>query len=406
MGVGYARAHALGVNGPFDRQLARTRRGSLLNPPQYTSEPIIGVIGNGLAIRKTSSEAMASTYFTSIDRGSSTDKNAMFTSVFRVLLAPTDYAATDPDPVGPVLGLEHGPRNTAVYCFFITDGVSHQIRICGPSVQGVRSPDVKITFDWTVTPNRQYILFWNESKYQVELWTDDTAGAGGIGNSTLISAIPISLFQTFGVLGSIPVGGANDITGIYGIEGSPSQCLITSVATGVDVGFPFVDGARAGGWRSFLDSDVTVGFSGAVDPTRLDRGGAWFKSTSSPDLAGRILPSAGGYCRLLKKTAATNFSVYRDEPGFLKTATDGFILEFKCATDTSGGASTGAAIQISDGQSLFQLDFIESGGTKNIGLLKVGGNPSIQGRSSSSYSSLRLHVEDHALGDRSSTISH
>lgn len=378
MGVGYAKAHALGTGGPFDKQLARTRRGSLLSPAQYTGEPVIGVVGNGLSVQKTSSSPLASTYFTSIDHASSVNMSAMLTSVFRVVSSPA-YTPGALDPLGPVLGLEHGPKRTAAYCFFVYDGTTRQIRICGPKVNNARSPDTYVTFDWSAIPDRQYILIWNDSRKQVELWTDDTTGTGGIGSSLLVAYVPFSQFQTFGINGSVPVGGPNDITGIYGVEGPDlAQASIVSAATGVEVGFPFINGARTGDWKSYLDSDISIGFSGAVDPTKLERGGIWFKSTSSADPAGQILPSAGSYCRLLKKTASTNFSIYRDEPGFRKTVSDGLSVEFKCSTDTSGGTSTGAAIQVSDGQTLFQIDFLFDGTNKNIGLLKVGGSPLTQ----------------------------
>lgn len=57
------------------------------------------------------------------------------------------------------------------------------------------------------------------------------------------------------------------------------------------------------------------------------------------------------------------------------------MLEFDVATETSGGSgfATGAAIQVMDGQTLFQIDFLYDGATRNVGLLKQGGNPSVPG---------------------------
>jgi len=373
--VGYSRAHALGTGGTFDLQLPRTKLGSIFNPGQFPANTTIATVGSEVQVTKTSGQPGASVYFTSLDRGDALDMSAVFTSVFHVITAST-YAPSD--PIGPVIGLEHGPRNTAVYCFFTDDGVTKKIRICGPSTLGVRAPDTSVTYDWSTNPENQYVIFWNEAKKQVEVWVDNTAGAGGIGTTTQLAAIPIDQFQPFSGV-SVPAGGANDITGIYGVEGSSGTSAgIAGVAVGTDAGFPFINGGRTGGWKTYLDTDISVGFSGTVNPTRQPRGGAWFKATSNLDAAGQIIPSAGGYCRLLKNTPAKNFSIFRSDPGFARTATDGILLEFKCATSTSGGVGfeTGAAIQISDGTSLFELDFLFDGATHNIGLLKNGGNPS------------------------------
>lgn len=375
LGVGFEKVHGLGTS-PFDKQLPRTRLGSLFNPTQFSNSASVAVSGSEVQVSKTGSAAGASVFFTSVDRGERTDYSAVFSSVFHVIAAST-YAAGD--PIGPVIGLEHGPRNTAVYCFFTDDGTTKKIRVCGPLTNGSRSPDVSVTYDWSAHTENQYIIFWNEALKTVELWVDDTAGAGGIGNATRLESIAISQFQQFGGT-SAPAGGANDITGIYGVEGSSGTSAgIASVAVGVDTGFPFINGGRSGGWKSYLDTDITVGFGGAVDPTRLGRGGAWFRGTTNPDPSGQILPSPGGFCRLLKQTPSTNFSVFRNEPGFVRTSTDGLMVEFQCNLSVTGGVgfATGAAIQVSDGTTLFQLDFLFDGNTRNVGLLRVGGDPSI-----------------------------
>lgn len=374
--VGYAKTHAIGTGGSFEKQLPRTYLGSLFSTPQFANNVSITVSDPELVVEKTSNAIGGSVYFTSVDRGLSNDYNAMLS--ITAIGSAAQYTHGDVDPIGPVFGLEHGPKKTAVYCFLVDDGLSKQIRICGPLNEGVRVPDIFVPFDWGADLKR-YTLVWNEARKQVELWVDDTAsGLGGVGNATLLMAIPTSSFQQFEGTGSVPAGGGNDITGIYGVEGATNNSIgISQVALSLDVSFPFMDGARTGGWASYLDSDVTVGFSGKTDPLRMTRGGTWFINPASNDTAGQILPSAGGYCRLLKKTASTNFSIFRYEPGLLRVATDGFAVEFKCATSTSGGAgfATGAAIQISDGTSLFQLDFLFDGSVHNIGLLLVGGDP-------------------------------
>ena len=376
--VGYAPSHAQGINGPFEQQMPRTKRGSIFQPAIFPDHVSVGVVGNALLITKGASSPDASTYFTSIDRGQASSMSAMLTAVIYVANSPVFSGS---DPMGPLIGLEHGPKNTAVYCIFLTDGTTPQIRICGPSVNGTRVPDTYVPYDWTASStDRQYILFWNDALKLVELWSDATVDDdGGVSTAMQIAALDATQFQQFsGTIGL--TGGANDITGVYGTEGPATSSMgIVSVAVGADVGMPFVSGARAGGWTSYLDSDMTIGFSGNTDPTKLLRGGIWFVDPNNEDAAGQVLPSVSGYCRLLRATAGSNFSIYRDEPGFQKTATDGFAIEFECATTTSGGTgfATGAAIQISDGTTLFQLDFFFDGSVHNLGLLLTGGDPTL-----------------------------
>ncbi len=283
------------------------------------------------------------------------------------------------DPMGPVIGLENGPLKSAAYCIFVNNGTNNLIRLCGPSINGVRSPDLFFTFDWSLS-QMQYVLIWNDMRRMVELWTDDTAGAGGIGAATLIGEAAYSTFNSFGSGGSRPLGGANDMTGIYGVEGdNTTSATFFSVATTLDVGSPFLNGTRPGGYKTYLDSDVTMGFSGAVDPTRLTRGGAWFVTPSGDPSGALSLSAIGKFNRLRKKTPATFYSIYRDEPGFQKTATDGFAVEFEVSLSVAGdaGFSTGTAFKISDGTSLYELDFFFDGSVYNLGLLVRGGNPGV-----------------------------
>lgn len=378
MGVGFAQTHALGSAGRYDQKLPRTRLGSLLSNqltgvPTCVTNPTFGQL-----ITKTSSSPQASVFFTSVDRADGHSKNAMFSTVMQPGVTAITHIG-DPDPFRSVIGLENGPANSAVYCTFLNDfdESNKVVRICGPSVSGVRSPDIWYPCPWSSNVH-QYIIFWNDSRGQVELWLD--LNTSGIGTAQLIAAIPISEFNTFGAVGTVPAGGANDITAIYGLEGPSSNfAAFVSMALATNVSFPFISGARAGGWRSYLDSDITMSFSGAVDPTRLSRGGAWFIKPSGDPLGTLSVIKAPAACRLLKKTPSTAYSIYRDEPGFAMTATDGLMVEFEINTQTSGGTGfeTGAALQISDGSTLFQLDFFSNGSTFDLGLLLRGGDPGL-----------------------------
>ncbi len=379
LGVGYSLVHGRGVDGPFEKTLQRTKIGSIQTPPSFISAVTMSVVGSELQITRPDSQPGASTYFTSLDRGERTDLSAVFSAVFHVVGAPS--GAYGSDPMGPILGLEHGPRNTAAYCIFLNNGVQRQIRVCGPKVGNTRAPDTFVNYDWSAIPQGRYILLWSEAKQTFELWTDNTTGTGGIGTATQLASVPISSFQQFsGAPGSMPAGGENDITGVYGVEGTTASSTagVVNVAVGADAGFPILNGGATGGWTTFIDSDLAVGFAGAVDPTKIAHGGLWFADPAG-DPQGQVTPAASGYCRIIKNTPSTSFTIYRDEPGFMWTATDGFVVEFKCFTSTTGGTgfATGAAIQISDGTTLFQLDFLFDGSVHNIGLLKNGGDPTL-----------------------------
>jgi hypothetical protein len=378
MGVGFAKTHAIGSDF-FDKQLKRTKLSSVVPAGFFTSSPTMSCVAPNVTITKTSAGTQASSYFTSVDLGSDDPKSLMATATLSSTFNPS-FANGDPDPMGPVLGLEVGPRRTAVYVFLLRDPIStnYVLRICGPSVNGVRLPDMQVLYGWNAAPS-QYIILWSEEMGTVQVYADNAAGAGGIATATLLASIPMGDFQQFGAAGSVPAGGAADATVIYGVEGKLLNSVdVSQVSLATTVGFPFIDGARPGTFKTYLDSDVTMGFSGAVDPTRLTRGGAWFKTVGG-DAAGAIVAAAGGYSRIWKKTPGTTFSIFRNEPCLAKSATDGFMVEFKTNISVSGGAgfSTGVALQLTDGQTLFQLDFFFDGAVHNIGLLKAGGNPTL-----------------------------
>lgn len=380
MAAGFARVHSSGSN-YFDRIVPRTRLGSIYQTGAFSGAATFSLSPPAVTIEKTSDDPQGSTYFTSVDGGARPPRNAAVSAIMQSV-AVNQFTMGDDDPVGPVLVLEHGPKKTAVFVFLLEDNLGNPIvRVCGPSVDGVRAPDAYYPSLYGVGDRAQYVIIWNEVLGLVQVFTDDSLGAGIVADAVPIASIPTSSFQQFGSLGSTQRGTDNDISAYYGVEGANGNSVaISNISVMPDIGFPFVNGARTGGWKTYLDSDISMGFSGAVDPTRLKRGGAWFVNPAgSPDPLGSITPVSAGFSRLTKRTAATSYTIYRHEEGFSRTATDGLAVEFRLSADTTGGpgASTGVALKISDGQTLFQLDFFDDGAVRNVGLLKNGGDPTL-----------------------------
>jgi hypothetical protein len=377
--IGFAKNHAIGAD-TFDRLLPRTNLGSLIKVPQFTSMPIINVVPPVVEIFKTAVDPQPSTYFTKVDVGSNQQRlSAMVAGTVSIINNP---AFVSSDPMGPVLGIEHGLRNTAVYVFMLLQGSNPVLRICGPKVQNVRVPDTLVPFNWQ-SVTFQLIIIWNETTQNVDIFTDSSEGSGAIANARLLTSVPISNFQSFEALGDTPVGGKNDITGIYGVEGAGlNAARISNISISTDVGSPLLAGSRPGSFVTHLDSDMTMGFNGSVDPTKDGSTGTWFIWPTNTDPVGHITPSPVGSCRLIKSTAGKNFFIYRKEPGFERInspTVDGFLVEFKCNISTTGGTifETDAAIVISDGTSIYQLDFLNDGSIRNLGLLKQNGSSNL-----------------------------
>jgi len=369
--VGWAQVTADGTE-PFETALPRTQFSSLLHGIVDPEKSTIAVVAEGVQITKTLATPQKSTYFTSIDAGTGFE-DAMVTAV----LEPNVITIGE---LGAVLGLEHGPRNTAAYMFFDNPSGTPRIRLAGPADSlGVRVPDVSIPFDWTGL-ERRYVLVWNEISSQVELYAIDETNS----LTTILLVEPISSFQSFDTesgQSTPPRGSASELTAVYGIEGAiGDRVTIGNLAVTKDVGFPIIGGARPGNFFTTRRTDETVRYEGG-DPRKVDVS-SWFGPDDTvfpnPDPAGVVSVPSSGSVQLIKSTANTHVAIHREEPGFLSDNTNGLLLEMEFSgvpTRTINGRMTGMGVMIWDGQSVFMINLIE-GDTRTVGLLNPGGDAS------------------------------
>lgn len=392
--VGYAKSFAAGT-APFNLLIPRTRVLSALSEP-VNSDASIVVAPGGVKIVKTASDPQRSTYFSSVDGGSNIIsamamallqpqvEDALASSGAPLNLAcmpgvhPLPYAvgASGTTSFGAVLGLEIGVRNTAAYAFFVNLGTltspSYAIRLTGPDVAGVRNPDVTIGYDWSQF--NTYYLVWNEGIGFCQLFGDLN------GQTTLILSISITDFNLFTTQNIVTPrrGGLTDITGIYGEEGTAGDTVtIGAVAVSADVSFPFIGGARPGDFVTLRKSAEVIGFANA-DPRTLVMS-PWFDTPAT--IFAHEDPNAfkavvGKAFRISKDQASETATVYRQEPGFARALTDGFLLEATIFADTAtlDVASSNMGILINDGTTVFQLDLLNDLVTHNIGLFLRGGS--------------------------------
>jgi hypothetical protein len=366
--VGYAQVHASGSQ-EFDEVLPRTLRTSVLSGAiDLDTQPTIALVGDGVRLTKTTAGNQRGTYATSIDAG---------TGVFDSSLVMADIR---PNNItnggrGAVLGMEYGPRNTGVYLFFERSAGIPRISLCGPADEaGTRVPNTQIAYDWSGL--QRYIIIWNETQGRVEVYSVQ-------GETTNIVAFAdISTFQTFTTGGSSTPrrGGQQDVTAFYGIEGNVGdQVTFGNVAVTMDVGFPIIGLARPGNFYTTRRSDETVRYEGG-DPTRLPVS-PWFKPDdtffSNVDPNGVLSVLSTKAIRVTKTTSGTSFAVYREEPGFLSSDTNGFMVEGEFFATTSqilGSRITGMGFMVFDGQSVFYVGLL-SGSARTAGLLRGGGSP-------------------------------
>jgi hypothetical protein len=347
----------------FDIQLPRTFRSSVLSGIISTVEPILDKLVDGVRITKTTNDPQKSVFFTNIDTPQG----------FKSVLV---MASVRPDVVtshGPVLGVENGPRSTAAYLFFEDDS-GPQLRLAGPAdASGTRVPNIVIPYDWS-SGFWKYIIVWNEVLGQVQIHVMDNDG------TELLHIEDISEFQQFDTELGSPTprrGSLSEFTAVYGVEGPVGESVtIDDIAITADVGFPFVGLSRTGEFLTKRQSDETIRYEGG-DPRNLEVA-PWFgpdnRFFSVPDPSGVVRVLSEGV-RLTKTTMPSSLAIYREEPGFEGSDTDGLFLEgrfFAIVSQALSQRITGMGFMVWDGASAFILSLID-GEVRNIGLLKSSG---------------------------------
>lgn len=364
--AGYARTRAVGDE-PFEDSLDRTFLSSVLSGPVDDEKADRVPSSNTLQITKTKNGPQESVYFTAL----SADEG--YESVLLSISLLPDTISTGEQ--GAVIGIENGPRQTGVYVFFDDPGTK-RIRMVGPAdASGTRSPDLSVDFDWS-SAERSYVLVWNEASEKVELYD-----VGDVTTSLIISA-DISAFQTFDTELGSPTpqrGKINEVLGIYGVEGPVGeQVSISKVAFTQDVKNPFIGISRTGYFYTVRRSDETIRYEGD-DPRSLNVS-PWFPPDdeffTNPDPQGSISVLDDGSVRNTKVTTSGTHALYREEPGFLTSNSNGIFLEstfFAIPSQVLSSQITGMGFLIWDGATAFVLQLM-AGTTRNLGILKAGGS--------------------------------
>ena len=391
--VGYARVHSDGEE-LFD-ELPRTRRLSLL-PGSLGTEPGLELVEGGVQITRTLGSAQPGVYATAVDAGIGYT-SAMVTAVitpetisaatvatsgpltFSVFpfggLLPIPYAPLDiPVSAGAVLGIEHGPRNKAIYLWLQMDGDGVPfLRLTGyipDDLSDVPFPNLTTEYDWT-GPNR-YTMVWNEVHGYVEVYADVDGDTTRVFRTT-ISGIP-EMPDDYFARG----GAADEVIGLYGQEGTVGDSSVWSnIAVTTDVGYPILGNIRTGDFATKIHSPFFYRTSGDRDPRDSDIG-TWFDMPESlladpdPDSSADVIDSV---FHMTKVTEEKTFAIYREDPALLRVSSDGFALHASVQADNSqlDSASTGTGFIVFDGQTVFQLILFDDFANKTVGLLKKDG---------------------------------
>lgn len=398
--AGFAKVHSF-ADELFDKELPGTKRVALA--PGLAREPIISLVDGNVTIQRIGSGPQRSVYATSISSGAgygtiiasaivrpdvltpfddSTVSSPLVFSVFPGPILPLPFSpigssgssGSVPVDNGTILGLEHGPRNKVFYIRFQlhSDG-TRLIRFTSYKKDDGSSPVVNssVVFDWSSL--RRYFLVWNENEGYVEVY-------GQVSTSTkrifrvLISSLPDMPDSYFARAGS-----ASEVTMLYGQLGpSGDRSTWANVAVTADAGYPVLGNIRPGDFVTAVRGAEMISVRGDRDPRDLDVS-AWFQAPEAvleepdPDATTAI---KNGCFRMTKPTAGKSFALYREEPGFLASNSDGFAVTAKIEVEMIQlvGASTGMGITIFDGQSIFQLQLFDDIGVKTIGLLKNAGD--------------------------------
>ena len=352
-----------------DSKLPNTFFSSVTPGSVSDEEADLALVAEGVQITKTTAGAQESVAFTPIESGIGFP-STMVTAVMRPDIITIGET-------GAVLGLEHGPRNTACYLFLESVGGLPQIRIAGPADgSGTRVPDRAISYDWSSL--QRYIIVWNEVLGNMELYSVLD------GETSLLTSEPIANFQQFDTSGngtpSIRKGGDTELSAVYGIEGAlGDRVTIGNVAVTRNVAYPVIGVSRPGQFETVRKTDEIIRYEGG-DPRDLDIS-PWFGPPDNsllpnPDTSGGLTVLSNG-CRVSKVTASGTYGLNREEPGFLSSSDNGFILEAEFSAlpvQKVGDRITGMGFLIYDGQNAFFLSLID-GAERKIGLLEAGGDP-------------------------------
>lgn len=388
--VGYASIHSDATE-LFDL-LPNTRRVSVFEGA--TTDGLVDVVDDGVLIVKNLADPQKTVFATTIDTGLGF-KSVMLTAVVRRdvesvgplnssiypgLNMPTgftpgvggDLSEEDEPFTGTVIGIEHGPRGRVAYLWLQQETDSTRIVRLTSYVREDNLPTVneQVELDWSSF--HRFTMLWNESEGFVEVYV-----TGSI--TDRIFRIPITSFPA--MPDDYPrLSGAGDVVGLYGQEGaSDGRSLWTNVAVTTDVGYPIQGSIRMSNFSTQIQGPEFWKVSGSEDPRTLSIG-PWFDAPE--DLFANLDSEAAGRVsvnqfRMTKETLGDTYALYRREPGFAASDTDGFAIQARIEAlgITREDSCTGVGFTIFDGQSVFQvLLFEDEAATKRVGILRAGGD--------------------------------
>jgi len=388
--VGYASIHSDATE-LFDL-LPNTRRVSVFEGA--VTDGLVDVVDDGILIVKNLADPQKTVFATTIDTGLGF-KSVMLTAVVRRdvesvgplnssiypgLNMPTgfttgavwDLSEEDEPFTGTVIGVEHGPRGRVAYLWLQQETDGTRIVRLTSYVREDNLPTVneQVELDWSSF--HRFTMLWNESEGFVEVYV-----TGSI--TDRIFRIPITSFPA--MPDDYPrLSGVGDVVGLYGQEGaSGGRSLWTNVAVTTDVGYPVQGSIRMSNFSTQIQGPEFWKVSGAEDPRTLSIG-PWFDAPedlfANPDseAAGRV---SVNQFRMTKETLGDTYALYRREPGFAASDTDGFMIQARIEAlgITREESCTGVGFTVFDGQSVFQvLLFEDEAATKRVGILRAGGD--------------------------------
>lgn len=368
---GYSRVYGRGTN-YFDREIPATTRAGLTDPTT-TVEPLLSLLpgpapADAVVIENLTSAEERSVYFTRVPAD---DLSAFRNVMISGLITPVNVTN---DPLilakGPVIGIEVGPRNSAVYVFFKMVAGTRVVLITGPlDPGGPLVPATVVIYDWSFNP--RYSLIWNESRGQIQLFGND---------NVLIAQVPLTSFPTFGD-SHVRHGTREEYVAVYGISGITNEAVqISSISFADDVGYPVRGLIKPNAYTTTLRAADLVKTTNGVDPRKdqlspwVDDNGVNFEPVDNLGLV-RFNRDLTQFARLTV-TPPKSLAFYREEPGFLLSGNEGFCVDvaFFGTSTLLDGDATGMGLAIHDGFTAFRLCCFQRDDVKYLGLLKVSGN--------------------------------
>jgi hypothetical protein len=371
--TGYSKIYGRGKNF-FDQEVPGTVRHGFTQP-LTNNEPFVTLIPNpspdeAVRIKKRIDGIERSVYFTKVEvDDDNAFRNVMISGLIKPVTLTNENGSQPLGYTGALLGLELGPRNTAVYVFLKTVDGAKKIFLAGPFIPAHAAvPGLAVDYDWSV--NQRYTLIWNESRGRVQLFAN---------NDQLIVNELITNFPQFAEDSPRHVT-PTQYAVAYGVEGKTNEEVeISAISFTDDVGYPLIRAIKPSAFTSIVKPADLVKTTPGVDPRR-DFISPWYEDSihfGAPDVNGSFRTTSQFFqiARVTPSPACSKV-IYREEPCFIRGIGSGYTVDinfFGTCTQFDGDA-TGMGFAIMDSFSAFRIGCFQKDGTRYIGILKSGGS--------------------------------